>query len=108
MAPAIEAPKLDLKRLARLKILRQRMLGELTAPVNDPRQAARHDVENRPDAGEQEDRRERELDGMRHVSGVGYRLEHGGTGNVALRGLPFAFNGAAAAGASAATRRSLP
>jgi hypothetical protein len=47
------------------------MLGELTPSINNARQAARHNVEDGTNPCEQEDRRQRELDGMSHVSHVG-------------------------------------
>jgi hypothetical protein len=71
MTPAFEAVKLDLERLAPLKILGEWMLGELTPSINNARQAARHNVEDGTNPCEQEDRRQRELDGMSHVSHVG-------------------------------------
>ena len=70
MTPAFEALKLDLKCLARLKLLRDWVLSEMTASVNDASQAARHDVEDGANPGEQEDRRQRELNGVSHVSDI--------------------------------------
>jgi len=70
VAPALEALKLELNDGFILKVLRQRVLGQPAATINDSSQAPCHDIQDACDTGEQEDRRERELDGVSHVTDV--------------------------------------
>src|SRR5258706_1966158 len=77
MTPAVQGAKLHLKRLPGLKLLGDRVLGELTAAVHDAGQTADHDIEKAGNPGKKKDRRQRELYGVGYVAYVGRRIEHG-------------------------------
>jgi hypothetical protein len=76
MAPALETLQLELEPFGHLKMRRDRFLGELATSVDDSRKAARHDVQDAGDAGEQEDRRQCELDRVSRVADVQCRAKH--------------------------------
>src|SRR6185503_5194178 len=77
VTPAVQGAELDLKQFPDVELRGDRVLGELTAAVDDARQAADHDIEKAGDPGEKKDRRQRELYGVSNVADVGCRIEHG-------------------------------
>jgi len=70
VTPTLKALEFDLNDGFQLEGFRQRVLGQLAASVNDSSQAPGHDIEDAGNTREQEDRRQRELDGVSHITDV--------------------------------------
>jgi hypothetical protein len=74
VTPALEAMELELDSLPVLQLGRGRVFGELATSINDSGEAPGHDVENARNSGQQEDRRQRELYGVRDITDVDSRV----------------------------------
>ncbi len=74
--PALQALKLDLDGLCILQHGREWLFGKSAASVDDASKAACHDVEHPGNPGQQKDRCQCELDGVRHITDVHGHVEH--------------------------------
>ena len=70
VTPVLKALKFDLDSLDVLKLLRDGLLSQFTAPVNDASKTSRHHVEDAGNPGQQKYRCQRELDRVSYVSDV--------------------------------------